>query len=214
MTSWNTGPPADQPDRSAYGAEQNPTQYPKQYPPNNSGHTYTPADFPYGGYPGDVVRPAPPIFPSQGYPQPSGRTLPPVRSSGQPASMGNRLVAKLIDGLIVSLPFGVLYVWATNAHNSTAETLISLAAAVVTFVYETYFISARGATIGKQMRGIAIVNEATGQRLTPGNAFRRSFIQYVSNYVILAGCWSPFLDRPRMRGWHDKAAGDVVINSR
>jgi uncharacterized RDD family membrane protein YckC len=184
-------------------------------------HIYRPEDFPFGGFPGyqpptnDPINYPPPNYPPYGcQPAPPFPSRYPTATPGGPARMSDRLLAKIIDGFVIVLPFAILLAWAMSADNTGVQNPISLAAVVANLAYETYFIAYKGATIGKRMRGIRVVDELTGARLTPGKALLRSFTQYLSNYVLLAGCWSPFLDRPRLRGWHDKAAKDVVITDR
>ncbi|MCW2525181.1 MAG: hypothetical protein JWM76_41 [Pseudonocardiales bacterium] len=193
-------PPAPPSDRSSASPNYPPPNYP---PPNNAPPNYPPPNYPPPNYPPYGYQPAPPL--------PSAF---PTASAGGPATMRDRFLAKIIDGLVIVLPFAILLAWAMSAENKGVQTPISLAAFVANLAYETYFIAYKGATIGKRIRGIRVVDELTGGRLSPGRALLRSFMQYFSNYVLLASWWSPFLDRPKLRGWHDKAAKDVVITDR
>lgn len=240
MPAWNPqtpdGPPEQRPQPEPAGYTYRPEDFPfGGYPgadaPLPPAATPTvPVGGPANGYP------PPPDYPPPAYPPPSAASLSPGTFStrypggypaappeGQysrpggtwrPASMGNRALAKLIDGLIVGVPFAFLYAWAYNNGNESAQTWISVATTVATIMYETYFISTKGTTIGKQARGIRVLNERTGAMLTPTKAFQRSIVQFLSNYALFAGWWSPLLDRPKLRGWHDKAAGDVVVTDR
>jgi uncharacterized RDD family membrane protein YckC len=79
-------------------------------------------------------------------------------------------------------------------------------------VYPLCFIAARGATIGMQIVNIKVVDAATRERV----AFR----QVVVRQTLFSLCppllaLTVLLDRSDLhRGWHDRAARDVVIRTR
>ena len=205
MSSWNPAGWSDpHPQQPGHGP---PVGYGQQ-----PGHTYGPQDYPFGGYPDVAGYPAAP--PLEPYAQVGGQPGGHPGGQGQPATMGNRLLAKLIDALIIAVPFALLILWTQPANSSTPETWIYVVAIAAQLAYETYYVGVRGATIGKRMRGIRVVDEQSASLLGPRRAFVRSLVQALSNFALYAGYWSPFLDRPKLRGWHDKAAGDVVVGGR
>jgi len=188
MSSWNQGGSPD------------------PYPPQ-SGYTYGPQDYPFGGYPS---APGPPAYPSA----PPLDQYGPVGGPGRPATLGGRLLAKIIDGLLIALPFAIVIVSTNSGNSSTAPTWAYFVVVAAQIAYETYYVGMRGATIGKRLLRIKVVDAQSGSLLGPRRAFLRSVVQTVSNLALYAGYWSPLLDRPRFRGWHDKVAGDVVVSTR
>jgi uncharacterized RDD family membrane protein YckC len=188
----------------------------------DGGYTYRPEDFPFGGYPGDqpVVGLPGPVAADEALPVASRWPSAPPASDevrypfGRPATMPSRLAAKVLDALIVGLPLGVVLVVLGGDDSPTSLNVMTIVITVATLIYEALFLAFRGATPGKRACGIAVVDERTGHRLSVGRAFLRAIVQGLSNYVFLAGAWSPLLDRPLLRGWHDKAAGDIVVSTR
>ena len=114
------------------------------------------------------------------------------------------------------------------------------AAGVVTAhcAYEVYFTVRRGATVGKSMAGLRIVNSDSYGPLSVAAAVRRHLLLHaappiggaiavtqfeptdVRAWAVIAagvGCWaligaSPAWD-PQRRGWHDRAAGSIVVRA-
>ena len=178
---------------------------------------------PYGGYPA-----APP--------NPYGTNFGPTAGPGSPASMGNRLVARIIDGAIIGIPSAIIIgiLIATVVSNSTCSTdpetgfstcttnggvgglLIGyLVVFLAALFYEIYFIAAKGATIGKRVMGIRVQDSASGQTIGIGRAFVRYLVLAVTGSVCFIGYFSPFFDSSkRNQGWHDKAANDLVISTK
>lgn len=154
--------------------------------------------------------------------------------------MGLRLVARIIDGVLI---FAVVYAVAVavgfhpfathtvvNTDGTTSKQfelqlysaryfkLIALEG-LLTGVYEVGMIAIWGATLGKLAMGVKVVK--LSDRTLPG------FIPALARWVLpaLAGLVfgllqlllfvSPFFDpSKRNRGWYDMAAGTIAVRSR
>lgn len=88
--------------------------------------------------------------------------------------------------------------------------------AIFALLYEWLMISLVGATLGKMALGLKVVKESTGQNPGLGAGFIRYIIPIIGAFL----CWigailvylSPFFDNSgKLQGWHDRAAGTVVI---
>lgn len=154
------------------------------------------------------------------------------------APMGTRLIARLIDALLVG---GVLLIAAvplatglthavhtvhfadgtsqtTFAHGAVARAYGLLALAVVlSMLYDVALVAMRGATLGKQWTGLKVVRAADGGLPGWGPAFIRWLVPAaaaVACSILGAGLVyaSPFFDSThRNQGWQDKAAHTFVI---
>lgn len=201
-------------------------------PPRWGGYPPPP---PYGSYP-----PPPGGHPPGGYPpQPPGGlvTLPGIGTVAV-ATIWQRLAARLIDSLIYGVFYAIFLVIGAALASSTTVTdyhghttsqpsglgilgfLLALAAALGSgLVYEWLMLAYKGATLGKMALGIKVVNQGTGQFLSFGSAFVRPLVPLAASVfcslLALLVYLSPLFDRSgRLRGWHDKAADDVVIKVR
>jgi uncharacterized RDD family membrane protein YckC len=116
---------------------------------------------------------------------------PPARSVGPAPGVefgdfGPRLVAYLIDGLIVA-----------------ALTVVGLG-------YFPWFWSRDGATPGMKMMGLLLVRDADGGPVSGRQAILRLVGYAVSGLVFYLGYVWILIDK-RRRGWHDLIAGTVII---
>jgi uncharacterized RDD family membrane protein YckC len=152
--------------------------------------------------------------------------------------MGMRLVARIIDGIIifgvtVALAYaaGIKIFHTTTTINSNGTTTHSadfslyngkyfevlLITAIISIAYEVVLIATRGATLGKMAASVKVVN-AQGQ--VPGYpaSFRRWVLPEVAGAIFgliqLLVYISPFFDGTgRRQGWHDKLAGTFVVQA-
>ncbi len=154
----------------------------------------------------------------------------------QLAGFGNRLVAQIIDGIILGIAFSLLLIpfggIATliglnsdsieNSSDEAAAALIGLAGVsmvglilfslIAPFIYEALMISsAKQATVGKIVMKIKVVGP-DGERLTFGQAVGRSLIKYISsNLCILLWLWPLF--NPEEQALHDLVIKSYVVKS-
>ncbi len=176
----------------------------------------------YGGYPAAPMNPY----------VPRGPVGPP--GAVRPLSMGNRVLAFIIDGAIVGIPLVILdfigaAIFVSNSHTTCDENdyctttggggavavfLVIFLLAIAVWIYFLYLVGSRGQTPGKKIMGVKIVDAQSGQPIGMGRAFLRYLVQGVSNIACYAGLWSPFLDgnSGRYQGWHDKAVNSQVIS--
>ncbi|BAJ28869.1 MULTISPECIES: RDD family protein [Kitasatospora] len=226
------GYPQQAPPPAGYG-------YPQQAPP-------PPADYGYG-YPQPQVPPQV----GYGYPQMPGvpqvangyltlAHLGPVRVAG----MGQRFLARLLDGVVLSVFLTLAMVAGlagavgllkepescktnsfadysactddTNTNALIAIGVMTLAGFVFMLVYEWLMVSLAGGTVGKLALGLRVVRERDGQNPGLGGAFVRFIIPIAGVLVCYIGAalvyLSPVFDNSgKQQGWHDRAAGTVVI---
>jgi len=148
--------------------------------------------------------------------------------------MGTRLLARIIDGLIVGIPFFIIYfiIFAafinnaevdpvtgkvTNGGGFVATFFVLIAVyAVLSVLYEVGLIATRGATLGKQWLGIKVVKQEDGSIPGWGPSFLRWLIPFIGSLICGIGqlvvYLSPFFDNSgRNIGWHDAVAKTQVI---
>jgi uncharacterized RDD family membrane protein YckC len=182
--------------------------------------------------PGGLPPPPPPpsgypAAPTPGYPaQPGYGYAPQVGYGG----FWIRFVAIFIDGIVVSIPLGILSgiidaitgVTAQNLanSNSTAANAVSAAAlgvaallylvlAVLTIGYFVYFWGT-GSTLGMRIFRLRVADANTGAPI----GFGRAALRYLGYVISVIPCyigliWAAF--DARKQGWHDKIAGTVVL---
>ena len=123
--------------------------------------------------------------------------------SGPRASFGRRLVAAIIDGILLGVVGGIFY--------AISRTLGYIVQILLTVAYLTYLEgSASGQTVGKKAMGIRVVDFQTGGPIGYPRAFIRWIGRYVSAIACLLGYFWMLWDREKQT-WHDKFANDVVV---
>lgn len=135
------------------------------------------------------------------------------------AGLGQRFLARLIDGLILIVP-NLLALVLMQDH-LVAGGLLALAIACA---YEVPQLAARGATVGKRAMGIRVVTVREGANPTAAQAFVRvvvpelfiatpsAALQALSAPWTLAVYLAVFFD-PWRRGLHDRFAGTRVVRN-
>jgi uncharacterized RDD family membrane protein YckC len=136
-----------------------------------------------------------------------------------------RVVAYIIDAILLNIAFGILslvlgitMIPANFATMNTEDVMTSmgtlqLVSLVVTWLYFALMeSSARGATVGKMAVGLKVVTEQ-GNRLSFLNATGRFFAKLVSAIILCIGfLMVAFTDRKR--GLHDMIASTLVVKVR
>ena len=123
--------------------------------------------------------------------------------SGPRASFGRRLVAAIIDGILLGIVGLIFY--------AISRTLGYVVQLLLTIAYLTYLEgSPSGQTVGKKAMGIRVIDFRTGGSIGYGRAFIRWIGRYVSAIACLLGYFWMLWDKEKQT-WHDKFANDVVV---
>jgi uncharacterized RDD family membrane protein YckC len=181
--------------------------------------------------PSAAVPPPPPPPPPAAAPYPvTPGTAGPVTGAGQPGSLLDRFLARLIDGIIVGIVAGILT--GIFAAASDSWILTGLVTAIVDSVlflgYFSYMESNRGQTIGKQVMKLRVFGPDGHSNPTMEQAVRRNIwngfaiagiIPVVGSLIgglaelaavilIAVGINS---DTVRRQHWFDKFAGGTTV---
>ena len=138
----------------------------------------------------------------------------------QLAGFGRRLLARLIDGVIlILLDLGIfgLAVLIVAAVPDTAggfvAVLLILSLVLSGPIYEALWIGESGQTVRKRAVGIKVVRDERGGKPSYGAAVRRTFLVFAMGIVPLllfvVFPWALF--NQRKQGLHDLAAGTIVV---
>jgi uncharacterized RDD family membrane protein YckC len=137
------------------------------------------------------------------YQQPAYQPPAGAGPSGPRASFGRRLVAAIIDGILLGIVAAIFYAF--------SRTLGYVVQILLTVAYLTYFEgSASGQTVGKKAMGIRVIDFRSGGSIGYGRAFIRWIGRYVSAIACLLGYFWMLWDKEKQT-WHDKFANDVVV---
>jgi uncharacterized RDD family membrane protein YckC len=141
-----------------------------------------------------------------------------------------RFLARVIDGIllgfvnaIVRIPLVVMLGVGMGGMRGTGSLVFLPMAAgliaisvfisiVVAAAYEVYFVSTRGATIGKIVLGLKIIR-ADGSPVPAGLALGRYFAQWLSGAILLIGYIMAGFDSQK-RALHDRICETRVIHVR
>lgn len=138
------------------------------------------------------------------------------------AEPAQRLVARIIDTLIVGVPVGLTA--AEVLPRQTAQTVVApITFAALFLVYESVQLALWGRTVGKRLTGIRVVSAAGGGPPTVVQAVVRAAIyalppaarpvpvlNVIAAIFWLAGIGLLF-DGVYRQALHDRAAGTVVV---
>ena len=152
--------------------------------------------------PGPPLTPAPP--PAAGYAPPSG-------PSGPRANFGRRLVAALVDGIIGTVAFWVLFFGLSAIGDDAGAVIGYLLGTVFVVAYFTYFEGGpSGQTPGKKVMNIRVIDFSTGGPIGYGRGLGRYFARIISALPCFLGYFWMLWDREK-QAWHDKICTCVVV---
>ena len=145
-----------------------------------------------------------------------------------------RFLAALIDGIIVFVPFFVIFFvvegsvisdYANCVNNAVATGSLATTCASsyfgsfgyweliglgVNLLYSVILWSKFGGTLGQRMLGLHVVDAGTGQNIGIGRSLGRYIGYIVSSIPLDLGLMWAGWD-PRKQGWHDKMASTFVV---
>ncbi|MBI1257224.1 MAG: RDD family protein [Chloroflexi bacterium] len=120
------------------------------------------------------------------------------------ADLGTRLIALIIDGVILGLITGLLFAGARNAGGFLGF--------VIGVLYQWYFLTQQnGQTPGKRVMGIRVI-KVNGAPLQAADVIVR-YIGYYINSIVFGLGWIWALFDKDKQGWHDKLAGTYVVKA-
>ena len=139
-----------------------------------------------------------------------------AREEIETAALWKRLIAHIIDDLLVSMVIIGMY-WeriAQNIHNP--EVVLSVISSswlvlyVIRIVYHWVFVRYYGATIGKIVVKIKVIEVELLDNPSTKQAFLRSLLRVLSEFLM----YIPFLyilTNPLRQGLHDRVANNIVV---
>lgn len=133
------------------------------------------------------------------------------------APIKKRAFATLIDEVLLSFLLLVV-LWDSFNQTETLEDMIMLTNAFVfefmaiKIVYQAFFIWNYGATLGKILLKIRVIEVSTLDTPTFTAALNRAIFRIISEMVFYLGYLWGTLD-PVRQTWHDKTARTVVIDA-
>ncbi|MGW0119591.1 RDD family protein [Streptomyces sp. NPDC003327] len=234
-------PPPDRPDDDPFrkrpqeppppSGGQPPPGGPPPGSPYGSPYGTPPGSTPGGGNPYDNMPPPPPPYGS-GYGGGYGGADP---LAGMPplADSGRRVLARLIDWLIIAVPLAIIgipfdvYDRATETGNDFGDTVNSLNGGsqlvfqlltIVAYVaYDTVMTAKNGQTLGKKLMKLRVAMLNDGSTPPMSQSLLRAVVLWLPALICCACLWPLLLlililvDKPYKQGLHDKAAKTVVV---
>lgn len=140
---------------------------------------------------------------------------------GAYAGFISRLLAWIVDRVLISVVFGIVSFSGDYIINRFAPDNVTVTAIVVIVVvivnitiYFLYFIGGwmiAGQTLGKALFGLRVVR-VDGSRLKLRNAFARLIFSWLSSLGLYLGYLWVLVDK-RRRAFHDHLGGTIVVYS-
>ena len=132
------------------------------------------------------------------------------------ADKGKRAAAFFIDEMLLSLLL-LIALWESFVQTTTTEEVIMLTNSVVLeymalkIIYQAFFVMQYGASIGKIIMKIRVIEIQTLQKPNVLVALNRAIFRVVSEMFFYLGfIWG--MINPSRQTWHDKTAKTLVVN--
>jgi len=132
-----------------------------------------------------------------------------------------RLVARIIDGIllaIVAVPLSIIAATAKNNDRTASSFVVETAILLLYFIYEGLMLTlAGGQTVGKKVMKIRVAMLADGSPPVGSAGWIRAAVYSLPNIVccvwqLVNVLWCTW-DRPYQQCLHDKAAKTVVVKA-
>ena len=132
------------------------------------------------------------------------------------ADIKKRGIAFFIDELLLSALLMII-LWDSFIQATTVEQIIAVTNAFVLeymamkILYQTFFITQYGATLGKILMKIQVIEIRTLSHPSLIVSFNRATFRIISEMLFYLGfLWGSY--DPLRRTWHDKTARTLVVN--
>ncbi|PRH76024.1 RDD family protein [Streptomyces solincola] len=148
------------------------------------------------------------------------------------APIGRRIMARLVDWVIVAIPLAIIGipfdiyrrvtdedvadVWTSS---STGQVVFQLITIVAYVAYDTFFHRRNGQTLGKRLMGLRVGMLNDGRVPDTNAALIRAIVLWLPALICCACLWPLLIlililvDKPYRQGLHDKAAKTVVVST-
>lgn len=132
------------------------------------------------------------------------------------ASTDKRTVSHIIDDLILlMLLFLIISDTISNSSNIESKILfinsLVIKFMIIKFLYHLIFTALYGASIGKMLLKIKIVDQQGFHTPLVIQSATRSFVRLFSESIFYLGFLWAIFDQDK-QGWHDKIARTIVVN--
>ncbi|MFH8370312.1 RDD family protein [Streptomyces sp. NPDC018031] len=176
-----------------------------------------PGGGPGGPYGGGPYGPGGPYGDRFGAPDPLAG-MPPL------AGLGRRLLARIIDGLLIGIPVALVMALILGGYDPVddtgASTVVTVVGALAYFVYEGLMLTSSGQTVGKRLMKIRVAMLADGSVPAGQAGWMRAAVYSLPEVVPCCGfifwlvnvLWCTW-DRPYRQCIHDKVAATVVVSA-
>lgn len=132
-------------------------------------------------------------------------------SAMEPAGHVQRVVALIIDGIVIGLIVGVgaaPLIFLSDTIGPVGVMVVLMIVIAIAVIYEPYFIAAKGATPGKSAMGLRVVNKDGGP-VTVGQSIARWLLKNILNQFLIP-IFVP-LFTARRQGLHDMITGTYLV---
>ncbi|GAA4692198.1 RDD family protein [Streptomyces youssoufiensis] len=181
---------------------------------------------PYGDQPGGGYGGVPPYGSDPYGGDPYGGAADPLAGMPPLGGLGRRLVARIVDGLIVAIPVSVIMLLSFGGYDPTdpddtgKSSATQIVFALVYFIYEGLMLTTRGQTVGKKLMKLRVAMLDNGANPTGQPGWFRAGTYALPQIVPCCGflfwlvniLWCTW-DRPYRQCLHDKVAKTVVVST-
>lgn len=141
-----------------------------------------------------------------------------TNSPSPTATVGSRIAAYAIDSLVSSVvvvlgyALAIIGLFAGSSEIAVVGFVVAIGVAIGYPVAYIVYEGRSGSTPGKRVVGIRTVDATTGRPIGAGRAFLRQLVLGVLGPINLIQLFT-IPGHPRRQGWHDLAAGSVVLRA-
>lgn len=137
---------------------------------------------------------------------------------GQPGDLGTRIGARVIDALILYIPYLIIYFLVKNSLGLTIG--LGLLWTVVQLGYFVGMETSQGTTLGKKVLGLKVLAPGGAAKIEPVTSLKRNVFVAANIIPCVGGLVSLVLaiyimvtisQDPNKQGWHDKFAGGTQV---
>ena len=133
------------------------------------------------------------------------------------ASIKSRVLAFVIDEMLLSFLL-IIALWDSFAQAKTMEDIIYVSNSFILeymtmkIFYQAFFVMNYGATLGKIVTKIRVIEIKTLQNPSVISSLNRAIFRIISEMLFYLGFVWAMMD-PSKQAWHDKTARTLVVNA-